>query len=157
MGTDSEARQDGNFARRGGLSEVSKTSKSGTNKLTHRPQHDPVSGSPAKRLHFWPIDRSRGQDKQGVARIIGYPDASYRNNSDSSSQRGQCVLLAKPRDNTRHSAGSLVDYESQKITNHLVKNCCRTLLSHEVFRHMPVHQGFVDGHQRRGKSNSHAY
>jgi len=33
----------------------------------------------------------------------------------SSSQRGQCVLLAKPRDNTRHSAGSLVDYESQKI------------------------------------------
>jgi len=67
------------------------------------------------RLHFWPIDRSRGQDKQGVARIIGYPDASYRNNSDSSSQRGQCVFLAKPRDNTRHSAGSLVDYESQKI------------------------------------------
>ena len=66
-------------------------------------------------MHFWPIDRSRGQDKQGVARIIGYPDASYRNNSDSSSQRGQCVLLAKPRDNTRHSAGSLVDYESQKI------------------------------------------
>jgi hypothetical protein len=67
------------------------------------------------RLHFWPIDRSCGQDKQGVARLIGYPDASYRNNSDSSSQRGQCVFLAKPRDNTRHSAGSLVDYESQKI------------------------------------------
>ena len=34
------------------------------------------------RLHFWPIDRSGGQDKQGAARIIGYPDASYRNNSE---------------------------------------------------------------------------
>jgi hypothetical protein len=63
------------------------------------------------RLHFQNNGARtiRGQDKQGVARLIGYPDASYRNNSDSSSQRGQCVFLAKPSDNTRPSEGSLVD------------------------------------------------
>jgi len=49
-------------------------------------------------------------------RLIGYPDASYRNNLDKTSQRGQCIFLALPRkDQEIHSYGSLVDYESPKI------------------------------------------
>jgi len=63
------------------------------------------------RLHFWPLDRPRGLP----AMIVGYPDASYRNNSDGSSQRAQVIFLAEPRTMSRHSRGSLVDYESQKI------------------------------------------
>jgi hypothetical protein len=59
-------------------------------------------------LKFWPL--------KGKVRIIGYPDASYRNNSDKSSQRGQCIFLAEPRSSTRvDSRGSLVDFESHKI------------------------------------------
>ena len=59
-------------------------------------------------LRFWPL--------QGKVRIVGYPDASYRNNSDKSSQRGQCIFLAEPRSSARaDSRGSLVDFESHKI------------------------------------------
>jgi hypothetical protein len=59
-------------------------------------------------LMFWPLKTK--------ARIIGYPDASYRNNSDQSSQRGQCIFLAEARrPGVADSRGSLVDYESTKI------------------------------------------
>jgi hypothetical protein len=69
-------------------------------------------------LYFWPL--------KGKTRLIGYPDASYRNNEDSSSQRGQCVFLAEARKNAKvsgesrmsgesSSRGSMVDYESTKI------------------------------------------
>ena len=59
-------------------------------------------------LRFWPL--------RGKCRLIGYPDAAYRNNSDKSSQRGQCIFVAEPRKNGKVSPkGSLVDYESQKI------------------------------------------
>ena len=64
------------------------------------------------KLCFWhlPSDNSR------CLRLIGYPDASYRNNSDKTSQRGQCIFLALPRkEKVIHSYGSLVDYESSKI------------------------------------------
>jgi hypothetical protein len=52
----------------------------------------------------------------GKSRIVGYPDASYRNNPDKSSQRGQCIFLAEPRTNERDGRGALVDFESGKIT-----------------------------------------
>ena len=61
---------------------------------------------------------------KGTLRLIGYPDASYRNNSDTSSQRGQVIFLAEPKAKTPHqgdppaggdSRGSLVEYESTKI------------------------------------------
>ena len=59
-------------------------------------------------LIFWPL--------KGNLRLIGYPDASYRNNSDKSSQRGQCIFLAEPRQgNQSHTYGSIIDYESSKI------------------------------------------
>ena len=59
-------------------------------------------------LNYWPL--------KGHNRIVGYPDASYRNNEDKSSQRGQAVFIAEPRSKGSIDAkGSLVDYESQKI------------------------------------------
>ena len=61
------------------------------------------------KLCFWPL--------KGPVRVLGCPDASYRNNSDKSSQRGQCVFLCEQRvDGQKFTRGSLVDYESQKYT-----------------------------------------
>ena len=60
-------------------------------------------------LRFWPL-------KNNSLRIVGYPDAAFRNNSDKSSQRGQCIFICDARQSGRTDArGSLVDYESQKI------------------------------------------
>ena len=66
---------------------------------------------------FWPI-----KDPQ---RIIGMPDVSYRNNADKSSQRAHVMFIAEDRKVGRHgqkgeykvhTRGSVVDYESHKIT-----------------------------------------
>ena len=67
---------------------------------------------------FWPL--------KGNQRILGFPDASYRNNSDKSSQRAHVIYLAEERHpyNSRYSEkkdssatrGSIIDYESHKIT-----------------------------------------
>eukprot|EP00435_Cladocopium_sp_Y103_P026803 s2064_g6.t1 len=72
---------------------------------------------------FWPL--------KGQQRILGMPDASYRNNSDKSSQRAHVIFLAedrkipsktsyrssgydkKPDASTR---GSIIDYDCHKIT-----------------------------------------
>ena len=62
-------------------------------------------------MRFWPL--------RGKTRIVGYPDASYRNSEEKSSQRAHVVLLAEQRDLRRgssNSRGSLVDYETHKIT-----------------------------------------
>ena len=62
-------------------------------------------------MRFWPL--------RGKTRIVGYPDASYRNNEDKSSQRAHVIFLAEQRDlrqGSSNSRGSLVDYESHKIT-----------------------------------------
>ena len=54
-----------------------------------------------------------------MLRILGYPDAAFKNNPDKSSQRGHCIFLAekrKAKEPTNESVnGSLVDYESTKI------------------------------------------
>jgi len=53
---------------------------------------------------------------KGTCRLIGYPDAAFRNNEDKTSQRGQTIFLAEPRKKGSDAGrGSLVDYESQKI------------------------------------------
>ena len=66
---------------------------------------------------FWPV--------KGPQRIIGMPDASYRNNADKSSQRAHVIFIAEDRKIGRqgqkgehkvHTRGSVVDYESHKIT-----------------------------------------
>ena len=52
---------------------------------------------------------------KGVPRLMGFPDAAYKNNSDGSSQRGQCILICHHRNKERDTKGSLIDYESRKI------------------------------------------
>ena len=67
---------------------------------------------------FWPL--------KGSQRILGMPDASYRNNSDKSSQRAHVIFLAEDRKlpartnringDDSSTRGSIIDYESHKIT-----------------------------------------
>ena len=38
-------------------------------------------------MRFWPL--------RGKTRIVGYPDASYRNNEDKSSQRAHVIFLKR--------------------------------------------------------------
>ena len=62
------------------------------------------------KLQYWPIT--------GPLRILGFPDASHRNNDDGSSQRGMTVFLAESRERSSKdgmSCGSLVDCESSRI------------------------------------------
>ena len=73
------------------------------NKVTRQIKSQPV------KLQYWPLTRP--------LRILGFPDASQRNNDDGSSQRGMTVFLAELRERLSKdgmSYGSLVDYESQK-------------------------------------------
>ena len=71
-------------------------------------------------MKFWPL--------QGPCRILGFPDASYRNNENKSSQRAHTIFLAEERD-LKHgkswTRGSLVDYESHKI---IQQQLCQPLL-----------------------------
>ena len=46
---------------------------------------------------------------KGVPRLMGFPDAAYKNNSDGSSQRGQCIFICQPRNKERDMQGSLID------------------------------------------------
>ena len=65
--------------------------------------------SQSANLQFWPLT--------GPLRTIGFPDASYRNNEDGSSQRGMAVFLTESRERSTKdgmSCGSLIDCESQK-------------------------------------------
>ena len=76
------------------------------NKVVRSVKADPVT------LNFWPL--------KGPVRILGYPDASYKNNEDKSSQRALVIFMAEARTtkggNIGNSRGSLVEYESHKIT-----------------------------------------
>ena len=63
-------------------------------------------------LRFHPLRKSREENW----RLLGYPDASYNNNADKSSQRGLCIFVGEPRRRGVSDArGSLVEYESHKI------------------------------------------
>ena len=52
---------------------------------------------------------------KGVPRLMGFLDAAYKNNSDGSSQRSQCIFICQPRNKDRDTKGSLIDFESHKI------------------------------------------
>ena len=68
-----------------------------------------LKSQPVK-LQFWPLT--------GPLRIIGFPDASYRNNEDGYSQRDMTVFLAESRERSTKdgmSHGSPIEYASQKI------------------------------------------
>jgi len=62
-------------------------------------------------------------------RVLGIPDAAYRNNADGSSQRGQTIFLAAPRERTSDTKGSLIDYESQKIKKTVLSTTVSELYS----------------------------
>ena len=73
------------------------------NKLARQFKSQPV------KLQFGPFTRP--------LRILGFLDASYRNNDDGSSQRGTAIFLAESRERSSKDGmayGSLIDYESQK-------------------------------------------
>ena len=57
-------------------------------------------------LRYWPL--------KGSFRLVGYPEATYRNNVDNSSQRGQAIFLAEGRTTSKDGFGSVVDFESHK-------------------------------------------
>ena len=60
-------------------------------------------------LRFWPLNKKN-------LRLVGYPDAAFKNNTAKSSQRGQVIFMAEGRTEGRvDGRGSLVDYESTKI------------------------------------------
>ena len=68
------------------------------NKLARQLKSQPV------KLQFWPLT--------GPLRIIWFPDDSYRNNEDGSSQRGMTVFLSELRSQSSKdgmSYGSLID------------------------------------------------
>ena len=82
-----------------------------------------LKSQPVK-LQFWPLT--------GRLRKIGFPDASYRNNEDGSSQRGMTVFLAETRVRSTKdgmSYGSLIDYESQKIKKTVLSTTVAELYS----------------------------
>ena len=59
-------------------------------------------------MRVWPV--------KGSPRIIGIPDAAFRNNSDKSSQRAMTIFIADERvKGRRDTRGSLVFFESTKI------------------------------------------
>ena len=74
------------------------------NKLVRQIKNQPVI------MKFWPL--------KGSLRLIGQPDASYKNNEDKSSQRAHVIFLAEGRNeySPTRTKGTLVDYESHKIT-----------------------------------------
>ena len=80
--------------------------------------------SQSVKLHYWPLT--------GPLRILGCPDASYRNNDDGTSQRGMTVFLAESLERSSGNGmayGSLIDYESQKIKKTALSNTVVELYS----------------------------
>ena len=76
------------------------------NKVVRQVKADQVT------LNYWPL--------KGPCRILGFPDASYKNNEDKSSQRALTIFMAEARraksDYSVNTRGSLIEYESHKIT-----------------------------------------
>ena len=87
------------------------------NKLARQIKSQPV------KFKFWPLT--------GPLRILGFPDACYRNNHDGSSQR-MTVFLAESRERPSEdgtSYGSLIDYESQRIERTVLSTTTAELFS----------------------------
>ena len=88
------------------------------NKLARHLKSQPV------KLQFRPL--------AGPLRVLGFPDASYRNNDDGSSQRGMTLFLAESRKRPSRDEmtyESLVDNESQKIKKTVLSTTVAELYS----------------------------
>ena len=111
------------------------------NKLVRQLKSQPV------KIQFLPLT--------GPLRIIGFLDASYRNNEDGSSQRGMTVLFADLREHSSKdgmSYGSLVDYESQKISGTVLSTTVAELFS---FVQILVHASSAVDYEWTYLVNSH--
>ena len=119
------------------LTALSSSSKA-LNKLVRQLKLQPV------KLQFWPLTRP--------LRIIGFPDASYRNNEDGSSQKDMTEFLSELREQSWKDGmpyGGLVDYERQKDKeNRTLNNRGRIVLIHESCWFMTVPSWIADGHVR---------
>ena len=79
---------------------------------------------------------------KGPLRLLGIPDASYRNNSDKSSQRGQCIFLAEQRNKKElemmtkdtHAPRSRQDLKSKDITTGTTRGSLVDFESHKINR-----------------------
>ena len=64
--------------------------------------------------------------------MLGFPDASYRNSDDGSSQRGITVFWAESRERSSRDGmayGSLIDHENQKIKKTVLSTTVAELYS----------------------------
>ena len=85
----------------------------------------------ARQIKSQPVKRQCWQ-LTGPLRTLGFPDASYRNNDDGTSQRGKTVSLAESRERSSRDGmayGSLMDYESQKIEKTMLSTTVAELYS----------------------------
>ena len=66
-----------------------------------------IVGDPME-LMFWPL--------QGDPRLVAMPGATFRSNSDKSSQPAMVILMAEPRkEKSKNTKGSLIFFEPTKI------------------------------------------
>ena len=110
------------------------------NELVRQARAEPVT------LMYWPL--------RGQCRILGFPDASYRNNSDNSSQAGQAIFIAEPRSpeprvrseaSSGNTRGSSTFHDGR-----------RTLCLHEVLWNMSIPAWSVGRSYWRSRGNPHA-
>ena len=86
---------------------------------------------------------------KGSPRILGIPDAAFRNNSDKSSQRAMTIFIADERvKNRRDTRGSLVFFECAKIKGTTLSTTVAEHFFHEVFWYLPDAPWFVEGYER---------
>ena len=105
------------------------------NKFARQLKSQPV------KLQFWPLT--------GPLRIIGFPDASFRNYEDGSSQRGIAVFLSESRERSTKdgmSYESLIDFQSQKIARTVLATAVAELYSFmKCFGSCQFFQWIVEG------------
>ena len=112
------------------------------NKLCRQIRNDEVE------MRVWPV----------IPRIIGIPDAAFRNNSDKSSQRAMTIFIADERvKGRRDTRGSLMFFESTKIKRTTLSTTVAELYAHEVFWYMSDASRTVEGHQWTGCRHPHSH
>ena len=101
-------------------------------------------------LRVWPV--------KGSPRILGIPDAAFRN-SDKSSQRAMTIFIADERvKNRRDTRGSLVFFESTIIKRTTLSTTVAELYAlMKCFGTCQMLRGFVEGYKRVGRRNSHSH
>lgn len=110
-------------------------------------------------VRHWPL--------RGGCKTLGFPDASYRNNADNSSQRAHAIFIAedqqvpdakaktKPDGNCR---GAIVDYEPHKGHDNDPKyHGCGTSRPEQVLWYVFVSPWPLGRHCRRSDPNSHNF